>query len=221
MDYQVTKTTIFLSLLVFSVSFLLYKKFFTKKKPPNTGLANSFIFDLEVYFECIKTSAEEMIKNTKEISTNTNSAAKMARNTLERFQEIEDVVEKLNRSSEEIGEILNFVSNIAQQTNLLALNASIEAARAGDAGKGFAVVADEVKELSKQTKHATKEIKRKIEIIQLEIGRVENSVGNTTGSITDLNNINQTIALALEKQKSFNTEIAVSIGEADSRIKEV
>ncbi len=217
---EISKTSVILIVILVTLCIALYQRYFYyKKKNTNVKNNSNFLLDLDIYFENIKTAAEGMVKNTKNISQSTNSAARMASNTLERFQEIEDVVEKLNQSSNEIGEILNFVSNIAQQTNLLALNASIEASRAGDAGKGFAVVANEVKELSKQTKLATKEIKQKIDLIQAEINRVESSVGNTTSSISDLNEINQVIAVAIEKQRSFNNEITVSIQEAGTKIK--
>ncbi len=95
----------------------------------------------------------------------------------------------MNQSSNDIGEIVKVVSLITQQTNMLSLNASIESARAGEAGKGFAVVANEVKELSRQTKSATKEIALKIDFIQTQIKRVEESVIITTKSVRDLNKL--------------------------------
>ena len=67
-------------------------------------------------------------------------------------------VDHLATSSDQIGQVLKVIANIAAQTNLLALNATIEAARAGEAGKGFAVVANEVKDLAKETARATEEI---------------------------------------------------------------
>jgi twitching motility protein PilJ len=82
--------------------------------------------------------------------------------------ETSDRVASLGESSARIGEITEFISDIANRTNLLALNASIEATRAGKAGKGFMVVADEIRNLSERSSHAADEITRLIDDIETD-----------------------------------------------------
>ena len=84
----------------------------------------------------------------------------------ETIQDTSKRIKRLGESSQEIGNIIALIEEIAEQTNILALNASIEASRAGEAGRGFAVVADEVQKLAERSSNATKQIEVLVSTIQ-------------------------------------------------------
>jgi methyl-accepting chemotaxis protein len=162
----------------------------------------------------VAAAAEEMGVSIKEIAKNANEAAKVATTAVTVAEKTNATVAKLGESSAEIGNVIKVITSIAQQTNLLALNATIEAARAGEAGKGFAVVANEVKELAKQTARATEDISRKIEAIQSDTKGAVEAIAQIGRIINQINDIQNTIACAVEEQTATTGEISRNVNEA-------
>jgi methyl-accepting chemotaxis protein len=162
----------------------------------------------------VSTGTEEMGASIKEIAKSANDAARVATSAVKVAERTNAIVAKLGQSSTEIGNVIKVITSIAQQTNLLALNATIEAARAGEAGKGFAVVANEVKELAKQTAKATEDIGRKIEAIQGDTEGAVEAIAQIGKIINQINDLQNTIASAVEEQTVTTGEISRNIGEA-------
>jgi len=162
----------------------------------------------------VAASAEEMSASIHEIAASAHEAAAVAAQAVEAAGATNETVRQLGDSSAEIGEVIKVITSIAEQTNLLALNATIEAARAGEAGKGFAVVANEVKELAKETASATDEIGQKIIAIQEDAQAAMTAIGTISDVITRINDIQGTIASAVEQQTATTNEITRHVTEA-------
>jgi methyl-accepting chemotaxis protein len=164
--------------------------------------------------QTVSASAEEMTASIREIAKNAGEAARVATSAVKVAETTNATVAKLGESSAEIGKVIKVITSIAQQTNLLALNATIEAARAGEAGKGFAVVANEVKELAKETAKATEDISQKIEAIQGDTRGAVAAIGQISSIIGQINDIQNTIASAVEEQTATTNEISRNVTEA-------
>jgi len=169
----------------------------------------------------VASSSEEMAASIREIASSTNEAAVVAAEAVMAAETTNSTVAKLGDSSAEIGEVIKVITSIAEQTNLLALNATIEAARAGEAGKGFAVVANEVKELAKQTAKATEEIGEKVTTIQSDAHAATDAIRRIGEVIGRINEIQGTIATAVEQQTSTTNEVTRNVTEAASGANEI
>jgi methyl-accepting chemotaxis protein len=201
----------------------------------------------------VATASEEMSSTSADIAHNCTLAADLSNQTMDsanngasvvnesitgmnviadRVRKTSNTIVSLGSRSEQIGEIIGTIEDIADQTNLLALNAAIEAARAGEQGRGFAVVADEVRALAERTTKATREISDMIKAIQNEtklavhameegVKEVEKGAESSQKSgqaIKEiLNNINEIsiqisqIATAAEQQTATTGEVTVNI----------
>jgi len=164
--------------------------------------------------QTVAAAAEELTASISEIAKNAANAARVAALASEAALSTNATISKLGVSSAEIGNVVKVITTIAQQTNLLALNATIEAARAGEAGKGFAVVANEVKDLARETAEATEEISAKILAIQEDSEGAVGAIAEISEIIAQINDIQSTIASAVEEQSATTNEIARSVSGA-------
>jgi methyl-accepting chemotaxis protein len=164
--------------------------------------------------QTLAAGTEEMSASIREIARNASDAARVAGSAVTVATSTNAMVVKLGESSAQIGKVIKVITSIAQQTNLLALNATIEAARAGQAGKGFAVVANEVKELAKETAKATDDITNKISAIQADTSDVVAAISQIGAIIAKVNDIQTTIAGAVEEQTATTNEMSRNVSAA-------
>ncbi len=165
-------------------------------------------------------SARDNVKTADEAKEHARLTGEQVSQSSEQMKQMMDAMTDVSSSSEQIGQIIATIENIAFQTNILALNAAIEAARAGEAGKGFAVVADEVRSLAMQTNKASNATKDLIESCISAASRgndIVNGVSETLGKTMELvtrsnDNINL-IADAVRDEAEAITQINQGIGQ--------
>ena len=129
---------------------------------------------------------------------------------------------KIEKSSQEISQIIGVIDEIAFQTNLLALNAGVEAARAGEAGRGFAVVASEVRALAQRAADAAKQIKTLIGASNNQVGHgvklvaaTGESLARIAGKVDEIISVVNDIAMGAQEQATALQEVNVAVNEMD------
>lgn len=130
------------------------------------------------------------------------------------------IVDSLGHNSNEIGDIVATIREIADQTNLLALNAAIEAARAGEEGRGFAVVADEVRRLAERTTYATIEIQKIIAALQSNVMNVEKAMKQNAQCVEEGARAAELSNLAIRRIKSNIDDLTAVVNHVASAIED-
>ncbi len=129
----------------------------------------------------------------------------------EQIQETSKRIKRLGESSQEIGDIVGLIDEIADQTNILALNAAIQASTAGDAGRGFAVVADEVQRLAERAGTATKQIEALVKTIQSDTNEAVISMEQSTTNVVSGAKLAVNAGEALAEIESVSDNLAALI----------
>ncbi|WP_422368861.1 methyl-accepting chemotaxis protein [Pelagibius sp.] len=169
----------------------------------------------------LSAATEEMVASIKEISRQSNDSMAVADKARAEADRSSTQVLELKKAAEEIGAVIELITDIAEQTNLLALNATIEAARAGEAGKGFAVVANEVKSLANQTGKATDQISAQISEIQNAAGSSAESIQSIGEIINQLAEFSTVISSAITEQEATTQQISQNITQVAGSASEV
>lgn len=124
------------------------------------------------------------------------------------IQETSKRIKRLGESSQQIGEIVALITDIADQTNILALNAAIQASSAGEAGRGFAVVADEVQRLAERAGNATKQIAALVKTIQADTNEAVASMEDSTAGVVSGAKLAEDAGVSLVEVETVSQQLA-------------
>ncbi|ARN73715.1 methyl-accepting chemotaxis protein [Oceanicoccus sagamiensis] len=177
--------------------------------------ASAAVNEMAVTIDQVSSNAAESAGVAERSVAIANTGAEVVQNTIngmdnirEQIQETSKRIKRLGESSQEIGDIVSLINDIADQTNILALNAAIQASMAGDAGRGFAVVADEVQRLAERSSAATKQIEALVKTIQSDTNEAVISMEQTTAEVVRGARLAQDAGTALEEIEKVSQELA-------------
>ncbi|HEY9035731.1 MAG TPA: methyl-accepting chemotaxis protein [Pseudomonadales bacterium] len=177
--------------------------------------ASAAVNEMAVTIDQVSANAQECTQVAERSVEIAKSGAGVVQNTIkgmdtirEQIQDTSKRIKRLGESSQEIGDIVSLINDIADQTNILALNAAIQASMAGDAGRGFAVVADEVQRLAERSSAATKQIEALVKTIQSDTNEAVISMEQTTAEVVRGARLAQDAGVALEEIESVSTNLA-------------
>jgi twitching motility protein PilJ len=177
--------------------------------------ASAAINEMAVTIDHVSSNAAESAQVAERSVKIANTGAEVVQNTIrgmdtirEQIQDTSKRIKRLGESSQEIGDIVSLINDIADQTNILSLNAAIQASMAGDAGRGFAVVADEVQRLAERASGATKQIEALVKTIQSDTNEAVISMEQTTAEVVRGARLAQDAGVALEEIENVSTSLS-------------
>lgn len=177
--------------------------------------ASAAVNEMAVTIDQVSANASESAAVAERAVSIASNGAKVVQNTIhgmdtirEQIQDTSKRIKRLGESSQEIGDIVSLINDIADQTNILALNAAIQASMAGDAGRGFAVVADEVQRLAERSAAATKQIEALVKTIQNDTNEAVISMEQTTSEVVRGARLAQDAGVALEEIETVSNNLA-------------
>ncbi len=186
--------------------------------------ASAAVNEMAVTIDQVSANAAESAAVAERAVSIAGNGAKVVQNTIngmdtirEQIQDTSKRIKRLGESSQEIGDIVSLINDIADQTNILALNAAIQASMAGDAGRGFAVVADEVQRLAERSAAATKQIEALVKTIQNDTNEAVISMEQTTSEVVRGARLAQDAGVALEEIENVSTSLAELIQNISER----
>jgi len=160
--------------------------------------------------------ARQSLDASKEGSTAVDNAIAGMNGIRDQIQDTAKRMKRLGESSQEIGEIVELISDITEQTNVLALNAAIQAASAGEAGRGFSVVAEEVQRLAERSGDATRQIAALIRAIQTDTQDAVSAMERSTQGVVEGTRLSDEAGRALGEIGRVSTALAELIEEFSS-----